>query len=173
MINRNNLILLGVLARPHGTKGLLLLRFSSLKASDIKGRGELFIEIDGLPVPFFIESFDKKTDDLAILKIEGIDSETKAREFAGYSVYVMEDQVKRKTNSIKGFQDFRGFSVIDLHLGFVGHAVEIVNTATNPLLLVKKDEKEYLVPVHEDIIRDVNDKEKIIRIEAPGGLFDL
>jgi 16S rRNA processing protein RimM len=173
MINKDNCILLGTLAKPHGTRGLLQLRFSGLKAEDIKERGLVFVEIDGLPVPFFIESFQEKTDDMAILKIEGIDSENKAREFAGFPVYVMKDQVKRKSGKLKGLPDFRGYRVIDLHLGYIGHAEEIVNKTTHPLLLVIREGKEYLIPVHEDIILDFDDKERVIRIDAPEGLFDL
>jgi 16S rRNA processing protein RimM len=173
MINKDNCILLGTLAKPHGTKGSLQLRYSGLKAEDIKERGLVFVEIDGLPVPFFIESFQDKTDDMAILKIEGVDSETKAREFAGFQVYVMKNQVKHKSGNVKELPGFKGYRVIDRHLGFVGYASEIVNTTTNPLLLVILEGKEYLIPVHEDIILDFDDKEKLIRVDAPEGLFDL
>ncbi len=71
MINKDNCILLGTLTKPHGTRGSLIVRFSGLKAEDIKKRGLVFVEIDGLPVPFFIESFQEKTADTVILKIEG------------------------------------------------------------------------------------------------------
>lgn len=173
MINKDNCILLGTLAKPHGTRGLLQLRFSGLKAEDIKERGLVFVEIDGLPVPFFIENFQEKTDDMAILKIEGIDSETKAREFAGFPVYVMKDQVKRKKGINKAARNIAGYRVIDAKLGFIGFAVEIIKVASNPLLVVKNADREYLVPVHEDIIRDLNEAEEVIRIDAPEGLFDL
>ncbi len=172
MINKDNCILLGTLTKPHGTRGSLIVRFSGLKAEDIKKRGLVFVEIDGLPVPFFIESFQEKTEDTVILKIEGIDTENKAREFLGYPVYVMKDQIRIKTAS-KKIQDIKGYQVIDKHLGFIGFAEEVVEMAKNPLLSVINGEKEFLVPVHEDIILEVNDKEKIIRIDAPEGLFDL
>lgn len=173
MINKDNCILLGMLTKPHGTRGFLQLRFSGLKAEDIKEWGLVFVEIDGLPVPFFVDSFQEKTNDLVILKIEGIDSETKAREFAGYPVYVMKDQVGHKPQNSKEISDFRDYRVIDLHLGFIGYAVEIIEVSTNQLLSVRTEEKEYLVPFHEDIIRDINDQEKVIRIEAPEGLFEI
>jgi 16S rRNA processing protein RimM len=172
MINKDNCILLGTLTKPHGTRGSLIVRFSGLKAEDIKKRGLVFVEIDGLPVPFFIESFQEKTEDTLILKIEGIDTENKAREFLGYPVYVMKDQIRIKTAS-KKIQDIKGYQVIDKRLGFIGFAEELVEMAKNPLLSVINGEKEFLVPAHEDIILEVNDRERIIRIDAPEGLFDL
>lgn len=172
MINKDNCILLGTLTKPHGTRGSLIVRFSGLKAEDIKKRGLVFVEIDGLPVPFFIESFQEKTEETVILKIEGIDTENKAREFLGYSVYVMKDQIKVKLASEK-IRDIKGYKVIDENLGFVGFAEEVLDMKNNPLLSVLNGDKEFLVPLHEDIVLEVNDKEKTIRIDAPEGLFDL
>jgi 16S rRNA processing protein RimM len=163
---------LGTLTRPHGTRGSLIVRFSGLKAEDIKKRGLVFVEIDGLPVPFFIESFQEKTEDTVILKIEGIDNENKAREFLGYKVYVMKDQVKIKPAAEK-IRDIKGYKVIDKLLGFIGFAEEVVEMKNNPLLSVLNGDKEFLVPVHEDIILEIDDKEKIIRIDAPEGLFEI
>jgi 16S rRNA processing protein RimM len=172
MINKDNCILLGTLTRPHGTRGSLIVRFSGLKAEDIHKRGLVFVEIDGLPVPFFVESFQEKTADSVIIKIEGIDTENKAREYLGYPVYVMKDQIRIKKVS-KKIQDIKGYQVFDNHLGFIGFAEEVVEMSKNPLLSVINGEKEFLVPVHEDIILEINDKERIIRIDAPEGLFDL
>jgi 16S rRNA processing protein RimM len=172
MINKDNCILLGILSKPQGTRGSLHIRLSGLKAEEIKEKGLVFVEIDGLPVPFFVESFQEKTDDSAILKIEGIDTETRAREFSGYSVYVMKDQVKPKTLQL-GLANVNGFRVIDKHLGFIGYAEEIINMPTNPLLVVKKENNKFLVPFHEDIVQDIDNKERLIRIEAPEGLFEL
>jgi len=173
MINKENCILLGTLAKPHGVRGLIQLRFSGLKAEDIREKGLVFVEIDGLPVPFFIENFLEKTNDLAILKIEGIDSETRAREFAGYPVYVMKNQVKRKKASIREIPDLEGYRVIDYKLGFVGYASEIVSLSANSLLRIVNQGREYLVPIHEEIIREIDDTDRVIRLESPEGLFDL
>ena len=163
---------MGTLTKPHGTRGSLIVRFSGLKAEDIKKRGMVFVEIDGLPVPFFIESFQEKTEDTVIIKIEGIDTENKAREFLGYPVYVMKDQIKVKMETEK-IRDIKGYKVIDKTLGFIGFAEEVLDMKNNPLLSVINGDREFLVPVHEDILLEVNDKEKIIRIDAPEGLFDL
>jgi ribosomal 30S subunit maturation factor RimM len=55
----------------------------------------------------------------------------------------------------------------------MGLATEIIDVANNPLLAVRNGDKEYLVPVHENIILEINDREMEIRIDAPEGLFDL
>jgi 16S rRNA processing protein RimM len=173
MISKNNCILLGTLTKPHGTKGSVLLWFKDLKAEDIKDKGTVFVEIDGLLVPFFMEDFQKKSRDFAILKFEGINSETRVKEFAGAHVYLLKEQVKRKKKPVSGLPQLSGYRVNDLHKGFVGIAGEIAGIASNPLLQVQHEGRDFLVPFHEDIILEINDKEMVIVIEAPEGLFEL
>lgn len=166
-------MLLGTLAKPHGTRGSLLLWFRNLKAEDIKKWETVFLEIDGLLVPFFIEKFHENSQDSAILNFEGINSETKAKTFAGLQVYILKDQVKRKRKPIKELTSLTGYKVIDASIGFIGIAGEIADITNNPLLQVKNEYRDFLIPLHEDIILEINDKEKEIRIDAPEGLFDL
>ncbi|MBN1790118.1 MAG: hypothetical protein JW830_06465 [Bacteroidales bacterium] len=173
MITKDNCILLGTLTKPHGTKGLALIRLKDLKAEDIKKGGSVFVEIDGLLVPFFMESFQERSADSIILKLEGIQSETGLKELTGSNVYVLASQIKRKRKMLSGIPQLSGYRVKDLHTGFTGTAGEITGMASNPLLQVYHEGHEYLVPVHEDIILEINDKERMIVIEAPEGLFDL
>ena len=62
---------------------------------------------------------------------------------------------------------------MDKKLGFIGIAGEIEDIANNPLLHVTHEGKEFLIPVHEDIILEINDRDKVIFIDAPDGLFEL
>jgi 16S rRNA processing protein RimM len=173
MIKKDKCLLLGTLTKPHGTKGSVLLWFKNLIAEDIRLRESVFVEIDGLLVPYFIENFKQNTPETAILKFEGIDSETKAKTFAGLAVYMHKDQVKQKRKLTAELPSLSGYKVTDKRLGFVGIAGEIADIANNPLLQVKHENREFLIPIHEDIILEINDKEKEIRIDAPEGLFEL
>ena len=173
MIRKEYCRLLGTLTKPHGTKGSVLLWLKDLKAEDIQERGTVFVEIDGLLVPFSIENFQEKSKDTAILKFEGINSESQVKEFAGDMVYILKDQVKRKRKSVTGLPQLSGYKVNDLHLGFIGIAGEIADITNNPLLQVCHEGREFLIPVHEDIILEINDKEKVIVVDAPEGLFEL
>ncbi len=173
MITKNNCILLGTLTKPHGTKGSALVWLKDLKADDIKKRGTVFVEIDGLLVPFFIEHFQEKSAESIILQLEGIQSETRLKELAGSNVYVLPEQVKRKRKLLSGLPRLMGYTVKDLHTDFVGIAGGITGLANNPLLQVQHEGREYLVPVHEDIILEINHKDKVIVIKAPEGLFEL
>lgn len=150
-----------------------MLRLKNIKADEFKKRESVFIEIDGLLVPFFIEEFKTATSESAIVKFEGIDTGNRARIFTGNEVYVDANQIKKKKKSPDEFPDLKGYRVIDDKLGFVGIAGELEEITNNPLLRVMHEGKEYLIPVHEDIILEIDDQIREVRIIAPQGLFEL
>jgi 16S rRNA processing protein RimM len=172
MITRDNCQLLGTIAKPHGTKGSVLLWLRNIKAEEFRKRESVFVDIDGLLVPFFIEDFRTGSSDAVILKLEDVDSETKARTFAGLEVYIDINQVVRKKYAAEGIP-LKGYKVTDVKQGYIGIAGEVEDIVNNPLLHVTHDGREFLIPVHEDIIIEVNDKDREITIAAPEGLFDL
>jgi 16S rRNA processing protein RimM len=173
MINKESCLLLGKLAKPHGTKGSLVLWSRNMIVDDFKKKESVFAEIDGLLVPFFVESFKKISPETAIMKFEDIDSETQAKAFAGIPVYMLKEQVRKKRKTSDGMPSFSGYKVFDMRLGFVGTAGEINDIANNPLLQVNHEGKDFLIPAHGDIILEINEKKKEIKINAPEGLFEI
>jgi len=173
MIRKEDNLLLGRIAKPHGTKGSVLIRLREIKPEEIKKREWLFVDIDGLLVPFFIEEFRSGTDDSLIIKLRQITSEQEARSISGSDVFISNDSIKRKKKRINDSASVNGYRVTDKNKGEVGVAVEITGVSSNPLLRIISGDKEWLVPAHEDIILEINDFSREIQINAPEGLFDL
>jgi 16S rRNA processing protein RimM len=149
-----------------------VLRLRDLTGADIREREAVFLEIDGMLVPFFIEAFQERSKGTVILRFEEIITESGAREFTGCPVYVRKDQVRKK-ESRETMPDLSGYRVEDVYHGFKGLAGAIAGNANNPLLEVHREERIFLVPLHEDIVREINHQKKVIMIEAPEGLFEL
>ena len=173
MIEKNKCTLLGTLLKPHGIKGSFLLKLAGLNADDIKRKGPLFVEIDGLLVPFFMEDFQTKTSESAMLTLEGINTESRAKEFAGHLVYIGRDQIARSRTKTPVERSIQGYKVMDSNRGFIGEASGIIDIANNPLMAVKNQEREYLIPVHKDIVLEIDDYNRVIHIHAPDGLFEI
>ena len=86
MIKREDVYKIGKLGKAHGVKG----EISFLFDDDVFDRTDadyLVLDIDGILVPFFIEEYRFKTDDNALMKFEGIDTQERARELTGCEVY--------------------------------------------------------------------------------------
>ena len=65
------------------------------------------------------------------------------------------------------------FLVIDEEKGELGKVQEIIEYPTQSLIQIVINGKEVLIPIHDDIIQDVNREEKKIYIKAPNGLIDM
>jgi 16S rRNA processing protein RimM len=172
MINKDDCLLFGTIGKPHGTKGAFVLVLRNIKVDEIKKRDSVFVEIDGLLVPFFIELFQASSNDAVLIKLEGI-SEQKAKAFAGLNIYGKREQVIMEKNAGIKPSELSGFDVYDISKGFVGKAVDIADISNNPLLIVQNGDQEILIPWHEDIIREIDDRKRKITIDAPIGLFEL
>ena len=68
-----------------GASGQVVLSHPDIDPEDLKTQGPVFIEFDGLPVPFFIESLQEKGN-RCIVKFEDIDTLPEAEELVGREV---------------------------------------------------------------------------------------
>ena len=58
--------------KSNGTEGEVLVGFRDMDPEDLNLKEPVFIEFDGLPVPFFIESFNRRGTSRALMKLTGI-----------------------------------------------------------------------------------------------------
>jgi 16S rRNA processing protein RimM len=172
MTDKNKCILLGTLAKTLGIDGSLILRLSEFERDDTGELKFVFIEIDGFLVPFFIDVLKERSSREYIVKFMDIDTAEQAAEFTGSRVFTNALSTTSPKNTLPE-RNVKGYRVLDVRLGFVGTAAEILYLAQNPLLKAIKDEHEYLIPFHPDIICEINNRKKTITIESPDGLFDL
>ena len=74
--------------KSNGTDGEIILGFRDIAPEDIDLQEPVFIEFDGLPVPFFIESFVKRGSSRALVRLTGVKNLRDADELAGKLVAV-------------------------------------------------------------------------------------
>jgi 16S rRNA processing protein RimM len=170
MIDLSGSILLGTIAKTHGFRGHVIVRLNRFSAEDILKMETVFIEIDGLPVPFFVEDFEERTSDTLLISLEDIHDEKQAKELTGSDLYLPKRNIISKEYPSQA-SVLLGFQVIDNHAGEIGVISEIIDIEMNPLLRVVKDRKEILVPFHPDFINRIDKKKKKIFIETPPGLI--
>jgi 16S rRNA processing protein RimM len=65
---------IGTISKAHGVAGELIIRFEAYDAEKYSKTESIFIETDGQLVPFFVEKYLVKDDQLAIVKLEDIES---------------------------------------------------------------------------------------------------
>jgi len=162
-INRKDFIAVGSVSRTHGTRGELRLDLNS--QTDFNEWA--FLEIQGKPVPFYIESV-AGTEDAPIIKLEGIDSMDEAAKLAGLAYLIPGKERKSKADA-----SLIGYQLHDEEAGDLGLLEELVELPQQLFLKTTFNGKELLIPAVEDFIIDINKRKKIISLQLPEGLLDM
>ena len=158
---------LGYISRKHGYKGAFNIKLEAV--ATYRELNCLFIKINGNLVPFFIDSFRLKKREIALVKLEDINSEQEVQELIGKEVYLpLKHQEKNQKNELKSLI---GFSVIDQNHGDIGVVVDIIENASQKLFYIETDGMSILIPVVEEFIQKID--KKVIYLHTPDGLIDL
>ena len=148
-----------------GTQGDLLMGFRDIDPDDISTEEPVFIEFDGLPVPFFISSLRRKGNGKAIVHLNYISSLTDAMEVTGAAVWA---DIEEEEDDGEDFSALIGWT-----LEGAGEICDFLDIPSNPCLEVRTLKGTVLVPLHEDLIESVDPDRRTIRMDIPDGLLDL
>lgn len=169
MIKREDVYKIGKLGKTHGVSGELSFLFDD----DVFDRADadyLILDIDGIFVPFFIEEYRFKTDNNAIMKFEGIDTQDRAREFTGIDVYFPRELNDEEENGLS-WAAIVGFDIIDASTSKTVGRIASVDDSTINILFELEDGK--LIPASEELITDIDKHKKTITIDLPKGILEL
>lgn len=169
MIRQEEVYKIGKLGKAHGVKG----EISFLFDDDVFDRVDaeyLILDMDGILVPFFIEEYRFKTDDNALMKFEGIDTQERARELTGCEVYFPREMAEGDDEQLS-WATIVGFELIDANTGKVAGKIASVDDTTINILFELEDGK--LIPASEELITDVDTKKQQIIVKLPEGILEL
>ncbi|CDD33702.1 ribosome maturation factor RimM [Phocaeicola barnesiae] len=170
MIRKEEVFKIGVLNKPHGVKGEIGFTFTD----DVFDRVDcdyLILLLDGILVPFFIEEYRFRSDNVALVKFEGIDTAERARRFSNVEVYFPSKYLEEE-DGISSWNFFVGFQVEDIAHGNLGEITHVDDSTVNVLFVIERDGREILLPAHEEFIRGLDKKKKLLTVEIPDGLLE-
>jgi len=167
--------------KTHGYKGDIVLKkeksiSSNLFEECLEEGDAIFVEKDGIPVPFFItkDSLYFFGDDTARLRFDDVENVEKAQNFIGEDIFFTEDCLETENPENLSPLHWTGFKVIDEKHGFIGTLVDFNDeTPQNPLLIIEKEEQELLIPYNENFIVEISLDKKEITTLLPDGFLDL
>ena len=158
---------IGQVLKSNGRDGELLVSFSGIAPEEIDLEEPVFIEFDGLPVPFYFEAFSQRGNSRALVRLTGVHSLADADELAGAILYAEDDLYEDEE------EDLTGWTVLDADGTKVGTVTAHEDIPGNPCIWVETGHGECLLPLREELVLDVDETEKTLRMEIPEGLLDL
>ncbi len=147
--------------KSNGTDGGILIGVRDIEIGQIDTKEPVFIEFDGLPVPFFIQDICQKGSSRAIIHLNDVCSLEDAEEIVGRAICVEDSDEDEETE-----EDFTGWTVYDKKhkLGAVDGIEEIPG---NPCLYIG----DILIPLHEDFVISIDEDNRELHLDLPEGLY--
>ena len=173
MIKQEEVYKIGRLGKPHGVHGEIQLQFND-DVFDTADADYLVLEVEGILVPFFIEEYRFRSDEIALMKFEDIDTEEKARQLTGCSVFFPRHIADERSENLSWAQ-IVGYTLLDNNSGkVVGNICGVDDSTVNTLFEVEDTAGgELLIPANDKLITAVDTTQKTITLVIPDGLLEL
>lgn len=170
MIRKEEVFKIGVMGKPHGVRGEVSFAFTD----DIFDRVDcdyLILLMDGILVPFFLEEYRFKTETVALVKFDGIDTAEQARRLTHAEVFFPMKYMETQ-EEISSWNYFIGFRVEDVRHGRLGTIADVDESTLNVLFAIEDAQgDELLLPAHEEFILEVDHRQKLLKVTVPEGLL--
>ncbi|MBO5182571.1 MAG: 16S rRNA processing protein RimM [Paraprevotella sp.] len=173
MIRENDVYKIGVFTKTHGVSGELNFSFTD-DVFDRVDADYLVCRMDGILVPFFMEEYRFRSNTVALMKLEGIDTEGQARRMVGVEVFFPKALADEPEEDTYTWTYFTGFEVTDEVHGVLGRIQAVDDTTVNVLFSIETpDGDEILLPAHEEFITAVDHAGRRITVSIPEELLSL
>ncbi len=165
---------IGRVVKTHGYKGELKINLALEKLKNIDEIKAFYFKEGNSFVPYFLETVQIIADDAAIMLFDSFDSKESAKLIVGYVLYASSADVEEKVvEETINFDGYINYTIQDKTLGHIGTIAEVVIHPHQIFAIIIKNEEEVLIPLHAELVIEINDEESKIIMNLPEGLLDL
>jgi len=166
------LLRIGQVARPHGLRGAIRVVLDNPASASLETIKRLFIESGAGPRGYVLKSATRMGRNAVCLELEGLDSCDAVENLRGAAVMVATADLPPENAG--EFYNFRaiGCEVRTLEGRCLGIVTEIFATGANDVLVVREGSAEVLVPLIDDVVKQMDFDRRVITIDAIPGLLD-
>jgi 16S rRNA processing protein RimM len=172
MIRQSEVILIGYFYKTHGVNGELAFSYTS-NVFDRTKSPYWVLEMEGLLVPFYINSCHIRSNESALVCLDGINDALMAKALVGKQVYYPISYADEAIDDIEEIPELIGYQVVDEFYGVLGNITLVDDSTLNILLIAQGDRGEVMIPVAGDFIKEVDDERKLILVCLPESLIHL
>lgn len=165
-----DLFRIGKLGKAHGIKGEVTMQVDD----DVFDRVDaefLFLQLDGIMVPFFMEEYRFKSDETALIKFEGVDTQERARELTGTEVFFPRELAEEDESGELSYAQLVGYTLKNDADGKVVGEIAFIDEQTMNIMFELTDGT--LIPASEELITDIDTENRTITLTIPEGILDL
>ncbi|MDQ0782931.1 ribosome maturation factor RimM [Chryseobacterium sp. W4I1] len=171
-MRKEDCYLLGKITRRHGLAGNVILKLDTDQPELYNKLESIFVEINGLLVPFFIEKTSWSKNDALNLAFKN-SSEALVDQSLGKSVYLPLASLPKLSGKQFYYHEIIGFDILDENGNECGVIRSVNDQTAQNYFVTNLDGKEVVIPIIKDWILEVNRDERFIKMQLPEGLIDV
>lgn len=163
----------GVIIKTHGLHGSILISLNPGHFFQLNEGNALFIELDGLLVPFIIEEIDYSGTHNAFVFLRHYRSLDAARTLTGKKFWLDKKLLSaRQDKKAKRPDTLNGYQAVEKEYGVLGIITNVIE-GKQALLVIDFKGKEVMFPLLEQTLDRIDHENRAIYLVAPEGLMDF
>lgn len=163
---------LGKITRRHGLQGNVFLKLDTDQPEMYRKLDSIFIEINGLLVPFIIAKQSWSKNDTLIISFKNA-TEPLVDQTIGRDVYLPLSTLPKLSGNKFYYHEVVGFEIREEDGKSCGTIVSVNDQTAQHYFILDLAGKEIIIPLIKDWILEVNREEKFIKMALPEGLMDV
>jgi 16S rRNA processing protein RimM len=169
----NEYIPVGVILKPYKHNGFMLARIDAAFMNDVARTKALFLKVDGLQVPFFMESFEAEEDN-CMIKLEEFNAPETIRKWNGEPIFLHVNDVSKDSLELQkhASMDFlQGFTIVE-NASSKRFIITMIEEYPQQLMAtIMIDGNPVLIPLVDEWITDIDETSKLVFMDLPEGLI--
>jgi len=163
---------IGSIQRTHGVNGELQVSWVNDFYPDEHKLESVFIEIDGIPIPFFIQSIRNKGETSSLIRLQEFNSINDVDELVGCKLFLAGKPAEQDEEFF--LDDLVGYSLLNQKGILLGEIKSLEDYSGNSVFFVEQPSgNELIVPASPDLIIEIEEETRSLVMEIPHGLTDL
>ena len=169
-MTRDKCLLLGTITKTHGVRGELIIRITNPSFEPDENWESLFLQIDGILVPFFISSLHAPKTDEWFICFDDYSNKDSAQILVGSPVWIQKEIMPKVEEEIY-MDELSGYVLINLSTGRQGLITDFMDIPGNPVFEVTLEGKKVLVPAQDDLIEEIDQENQKLITRLPEGIM--
>lgn len=162
----------GKITKLHGFKGNLIVHLETDEPELYENMESVFIETNGMLVPFFFEFAQVHGNNKLLVKFEDVSAE-EAERLVNKELYLPLDTLPELEGNDFYYHEIIGFTLYDQTNTEIGVIQSINDSTAQALFELEFEGKQILIPIVDEWILEVDRENQAILVNVPDGLIDL
>lgn len=163
---------LGKITRRHGLQGNVFLKLDTDQPEMYNKLDSVFVEINGLLVPFFIAKQSWSKNETLIISFKN-STDALVDQSIGKDVYLPLSTLPKLTGNKFYYHEVIGFEIREEDGKSCGNIESVNDQTAQHYFILNLAGKQIIIPIIKDWILELNREEKFLKMSLPEGLMDV